>query len=150
MNNNQAFLTFTVQDQRYAFSIEDVVEVAPMVELMHTPSDNPAFLGVANRHGTPLPMVDLGQVFNQKSTPVTSTTLFVVGKTDADNFIGLLVDEIHHVDYVDETQYKATHGAEKFIRGIISSNNILTQVIAIAPLVEVYLANAIIDEILKG
>lgn len=149
MTSSNAFLTFTVQDQRYALAIEDVVEVAPMIELMQTPSDNPAFVGVANRHGAPLPMLDLRQVFNQESTTITEATLFVVGRTQTDDFIGLLVDEIHQVDYITNTQIKTTVGAEKFIRGIISSNSILTQVIAIDPLVTVYLSDAVVDEIFK-
>ncbi|MBZ0287863.1 MAG: chemotaxis protein CheW, partial [Anaerolineae bacterium] len=47
---NEPFLTFSLGTQRYALAIEEVVEVATMVELVQVAGMPPEVIGVANRH----------------------------------------------------------------------------------------------------
>ena len=144
--SNQPFLIFTIGEQRYALRIEDVVEVSSMVELMNMPTAQPEIIGVANRHGTPLPMLDLRQVFGHDHTEITASTLFVVAQSNDEQMIGLVVDMIHQVEYIENAQLNRTSGAGKFIHGIINSNNILTQVVDIEMLLNVYFSDAVVDE----
>lgn len=144
--SNQPFLIFTIGEQRYALRIEDVIEVASMVELMKIPTALPEIIGIANRHGTPLPMLDLRQVFGHAHVEITATTLFVVAQSKDVQMIGLVVDMIHQVEYIENVQLNLTSGAGKFIHGIINSNNILTQVVDIEMLLKVYFSDAVVDE----
>ena len=145
-NQSQPFLIFTIGDQRYALSIENVVEVASMVELLKMPTEHPEIAGIANRHGIPLLMLDLRQVFGQTDMVITSNTLFVVAQSKTEQMMGLVVDKIHQVEYVGQAQLNFTAKAGKYIRGIINSNNILTQVIDIETLLQTYFSDTVVDE----
>ncbi|MEQ8672817.1 MAG: chemotaxis protein CheW [Aggregatilineales bacterium] len=142
-------LTFTIGEQYYGLPIERVVEVATMVALIRTPSSNPAVIGIVNRHGSVLPMLDLRRIFADESSVITDATLFIVGQFE-DQQVGLLVDSIEQVEYVAKTQMRLSAAAGKYIHGIISYNNMLIQLITLEPLIEDYLPNeALDDDLLK-
>ena len=137
-------LTFSLGDQRYALLIEDVVEVAAMVDLVKIADSRPEVLGVVNRHGTPLPLFDLRAVFGQPSAPPTDATLFVV-VDDGSRMAGLVLDEIHQVVYLIAEQLRGPSAAEGYIRCIISHKDELVQVIALKPLLAAYVTEQITD-----
>jgi chemotaxis signal transduction protein len=72
------FLLFQMGPQYYALAIDGVVEVAAMVELVQTPGINAEFIGIANRHGAVLPMLDLPVIFRLPPTKIDMSTLFIV------------------------------------------------------------------------
>lgn len=131
-------LTFSLGEQEYALLIEDVVEVAAMVDRVAMPDAPPAIIGVANRRGMPLPLLDLRVVFQQSASPVTSATLFVVAAHE-EQHIGLVVDDLHQVEYADPNHFNELTTSGKYIRGIISLRSQLIPVIALQPLLEAYL-----------
>ena len=137
-------LTFSLDTQRYALLIDDVIEVAAMVNLVKSPGTHPEILGVANRHNTPLPMLDLRVVFGQPATPVSASTFFVV-VSDGTRTAGLVLDEIHQVEYLPAQQLTGPSNAEDYIRCIISHRAELVQVIALKPLLAAYVTEQITD-----
>lgn len=137
--NDLPILTFTLDSQTYALLVEDVVEVAVMVERMAMPDAPPEGVGVVNRHGVPLPLLDLRLVFKHPANPITSATLFIV-VSQAGEQIGLVVDEVYQVEYADSKQFNSTATSGKYIRGIISLRAQLIPVIALASLFETYFA----------
>lgn len=137
-NANTPVLTFTLGQQVYALPIEDVVEVASMVELIEVSASRPEVLGVANRHGAVLLVVDLRHVMGQPVLPVDVSTLFVVVKYQ-EHMLGLVVDTVEQVDYLPLAQISKSTASSKYIRGIISYKQSLIQIIALEPLVSVYL-----------
>ena len=123
------FLTFRLEDQHYALPIENVVEVAAMVALIHTADPDPALLGMANRHETVLPMLDLRVMLDHPAAPITASTLFIVVTYEAHLF-GLVVDEIFQVEYLPT--------AQNSIRGIISYDKRLIQIVTLNTLLTTY------------
>ena len=93
-------LTFRLGRARYALLIEDVVEVAAMVDMLSLPTEQPEVLGYINRRGSVLPLLDLRTVFKQPSAPITSATVFIVA-AGGDKQVGLVVDAVEQVEYVD-------------------------------------------------
>ncbi len=133
-------LTFSLGGQRYGILIADVVEVTAMVELMPIPDSLPEILGVANRHGSVLPMLDLRRVLDHETRPITTSTLFIV-VTDSEHYMGLVVDEVHQVEYLDSDQLTKSQQAGKYIRGIISYESELIQIVDPVSLLTHYLVN---------
>lgn len=131
-------LTFSLGTRLYGLLIDDVVEVAAMVELMPIVDARPEFLGVVNRQGSVLPMLDLRLILGHEHQPISLTTLFVVASAK-ERLVGLVVDEVHQVEYVASNQWQTSHTAGKFIRGIISYKTALMQIIDPSPLVAAYL-----------
>ena len=135
-------LTFSLAGQRYALLITDVVEVVAMVELMTLKDAHPEILGMINRHGTVLPMLDLRLIMGHDARSVTTSTLFIVVEHGSRQF-GLVVDEVHQVEYVDSNQMQTATKAGKFIRGIIGYKSELMQIIDPAPLLVNYLPDEV-------
>lgn len=134
-----AYLTFNLDEQRYALPIEQVVEVAVMVALDTMPDTPPAVLGVANRHGAVLPMLDLRLVFGKPAPPLTSSTLFIVAAYN-DQIVGLVVDEVNQVEYLQPHDSQRRVGSQRYVEQIISQRDMLIQVVALAAVVDDYFA----------
>ena len=139
-NSRLPFLTFNLAAQFYALLVEDVVEVAAMVERMPVPDSPPEVLGIVNRHGTPLLLIDLRMIFKHSAGPITSTTMFVVAGRAGEQQIGLVVDEVHQVEYVDKPQFQELSTSGKYIRGIISYRSQLIPVVSLAALLDAFLS----------
>jgi purine-binding chemotaxis protein CheW len=140
-------LTFALDGQYYALGIDAVVEVAAMVELTNTTDERPEVLGIANRHGEVLPVLDLRVVMKGEVSPIDEWTLFVVAAC-AGTTVGLVVDEVQQVEYVPAAQIHESSASGKYIHGIISYKQRLIQLVALGPLIADY-AGAITDDLLK-
>lgn len=139
----EAILTFSLGAQVYALPIDDVVEVAAMVERTIVPDARPELLGVVNRRGQILPLLDLRLVFHQPAAPVTSATLFIVA-SHADKLVGLVVDEVQQVEYIPAVE--KTRTSAKIIHGIISHKEQLIQIIALPVIMATYLSDEVAAE----
>jgi purine-binding chemotaxis protein CheW len=129
-------LLFQLGGRLYGLPIEDVVEVAAMVELLPLPGSLPEVLGVVNRHGAVLPMLDLRRVFGVEAEPVNSASVFVVAVHN-ERQVGLVVDSVERVAYVNPPIDTASAG--KYIRGIMNDKGNLIQIVALAALINAFL-----------
>jgi len=126
-------LTFRLGEGRYALLIEDVVEVAAMVDMLSLPTERAEILGYINRRGTVVPLVDLRIVFKQPSAPINSATVFIVA-AGGDMKFGLFVDSVEQVEYVDALQMSDTLASSPYLHGIISHQNDMISIIALPSL----------------
>jgi purine-binding chemotaxis protein CheW len=142
VNNHPAapapHLIFKLGDQHYALMIEHVLEVAAMVELVTTPDVDAVFLGIANRHGEPLPMLDLRPVFQQSDACIDTSTLFIVAWL-GDQRVGLVVDEVLRIEYLDTTRMPRYTGSDRFVDGVLTYGEHLIQFVALPSLLAHYL-----------
>jgi purine-binding chemotaxis protein CheW len=76
-------LTFRLANQHYALPIEQVLEVAAMVSITTVPDAPPAMLGLANRHGEVLPIIDMRKAFRLPTSEITVATMFIVAESHA-------------------------------------------------------------------
>ncbi len=126
-------LTFRLGDRRYAILIEDVVEVAAMVDMLSIPAERPEIVGYVNRRGSILPLLDLRTVFKQPSAPITSATVFIV-VAGGNQQIGLIVDAVQQVEYVDALQMSDTLASSPYLHGIISHQDDMISIVALPSL----------------
>mgnify|MGYP003492485273 CR=1 FL=1 len=138
-------LIFNIGDSLYALSIDDIVEVAAMVEMTSVPDAPPEILGVVNRHGAIVPMLDLRRVFKQQTAPVLPSTLFIVVQS-GNSWAGLVVDDVQQVEYVNGAQFEGTSIPGRYIRGMISYKSQLIQLISLPPLWESFLVTQVADK----
>ena len=52
------FVLFSAGDDRFAISSRQVEEILPLAQLKSLPHSHPAFAGLLNYHGTPIPILD--------------------------------------------------------------------------------------------
>lgn len=126
-------LTFRLGERRYALLIEDVVEVAAMVDLLKIPTERAEVLGYINRRGKILPLLDLRTVFNQPFHPITSASVFIV-VAGGDHHFGLVVDAVEQVEYVDALLLSDSMISSPYLHGIISHQDEMVSIIALPAL----------------
>lgn len=90
-------LLFEIGDGRYAITVDQIVEIVPLVRLKKIPMAPPYVAGLMNYRGLPVPVVDLGElVVGEPCEPRFSTRIILVN-------------------------YKPAPGKDKKILGIIAS-----------------------------
>jgi purine-binding chemotaxis protein CheW len=139
-------LTFRLGTQRYALLIEDVIEVVAMVEFMSLPDTTPGVPGMVNRHGTLLPLIDLRAVFKHPVSPITSASVFIVAEGGGKQ-IGLLVDEVQQVDYMDALQMSDAPTSSRYVHGIMSYKEQMISIIALPSLLLAFFPSAVHQEV---
>jgi chemotaxis signal transduction protein len=138
------YLIFRLGSQQYALVVDHVIEVAAMVELVNLPHAQPAILGVANRHGHVLPMLDLRQVFDQRAARIDIATLFIVAQHN-DRQMGLVVDEVQQIGYFDAAVVAQATSAEKYVQGIVTHDGNIIQLIALPQLIAAFLPQEMLE-----
>lgn len=126
-------LTFMLDGRRYAIRVAEVVEVSAMVALDGLAAAREGLLGLANRHGAPLPVYDLRTLMGLQASAISVDSLFIVCEVD-DTLFGLLVDEIQQVIYVPQAAISKIAGAAPAFTQVASYENALIQMISTAPL----------------
>lgn len=131
-----AVLTIRLGEARYAFSIEDVVEVAAMVSVTALTDKPPEWVGLVNRRGTFIPLIDLRRVEDIPSTPITPESLFVVIQHEG-QLLAVLVDDVIQVESIPADRFLDV--TDSGIRGIINHHLFgIVKVLAAQPLVTRY------------
>jgi purine-binding chemotaxis protein CheW len=135
MSSDSVFpvLSFRLGQQDYALLIEDVVEVASMVEVMTMAGVSAEVLGLVNRHGSVLPLLDLRAIFQQSSRPFDIATLFIVAQIQGRQ-AGLVIDEIYQVEHIGMEQLQNIAMRGKYIQNVVRRGDHLMQVVALSPL----------------
>lgn len=128
-------LTFMLGDKRYALQIDYVVEVAAIVEYTTVSDASPALLGIINRHGQVMPLIDLRVVFDCDVTPIDTDVLFIVSNVDK-TLVGLVVDAVNQVEYIEEGDLRVAPGGGRWIEQVASYQDELIQLISLPAIIE--------------
>ncbi|GAB5492165.1 MAG: hypothetical protein Phog2KO_23800 [Phototrophicaceae bacterium] len=110
-----------------------------MMTLSTIPNAPDALIGIVNRHGDALPMLDLRIAFKLEASAPDISTLFIVAQAES-TLVGLVVDEIFQVKYIQNDAIQITQNAGQYITHIISDKNVLYQQINLETLISKYLA----------
>ena len=121
-------LTFMMGDKRYALLIDYVVEVAAMVQFSHVADSTPSLLGMVNRHGQVMPLVDLRIVFGL-DTPVMDTNILFIVARHQNILVGLVVDAVNQVEYIYQSDLRVAPGGGRWINQVASYHDDLLQII---------------------
>ncbi len=127
-------LTFRLGERTYGLLIDNVIEVAAMVEWIPMPGTRPELLGVVNRHESILPLIDLRILFGLPPSAPTIATLFIVVHAHQ-NQLGLVVDEVLQVEYVAQVPVRSAMTGP-IISHIVNHRGELIQLIALEPLIQ--------------
>lgn len=128
--DGQAALRFRLGAQHYALGISEVLEVVALVAISRLPETDPAFLGVANRHGQALPVLDLRTVFHCSEQVLDFSTVFIVALYEGHS-MGLVVDEVVQVIALPVENTLTTARQSPFIQRVVPLKDDLIQVLAL-------------------
>lgn len=134
MNATVPILAFAIGQQAYALRIADVVEVAAMVDVLAIPYAPTGVLGMVNRHGEMIALLDMRVILGSPVQRVGANTIFIVAEYEGQR-MGLVVDSIDLVKYVS---LEAFHPVPQntYINAIVQDHGQVWQMLAAAPLFE--------------
>lgn len=139
------FLTFRLAQQYYALAIADVVEVVAMMQVDSLPDMPQAVLGVVNRHGAALMMLDLRLAFGVDAAPFDLDTLFIVGRHQQ-QMVGLVVDEVLQVRHFATDHRERMTVRDNFISHLITAPERLYQQVRVSSLIDHFFTHTIVNE----
>lgn len=135
--NQIVALTCQLGDHTYALALDYVVEVNAMVELIAIPDAPAEILGMANRHGQLIPIINLRLVFGLSPTPIRLNTLFVVVQYQS-MMLGFVVDDVHRVEYFPTKQVQRADSWGTYIEAVVSDQGRAIQFLALPKLIMRY------------
>jgi purine-binding chemotaxis protein CheW len=119
----QQFLTFQLDNEEYAVSVMQIMEIRGWTETTRLPNTRDFVLGIINLRGIVVPILDIRQRFGMKATELTSKSGVIILSL-VDRFLGILVDSVSDILEVKASDIKAPpindviEGA--FLHGLIS------------------------------
>jgi len=115
-------VNFMLGDELYGQDISFIQEVNRVQEITDVPGSPEYIIGVINRMGNVIPVMDLRKRLGLADLNVTSKSRIIVVEFE-ESLLGLMVDSVHHVleipyDMISETPETAVTDRNKFISGI--------------------------------
>lgn len=106
-----------VGDQRYAVPVNDILEVAALVNLTPLPDAPAEVLGVVNRQGDVIPILDLRLCLGKSAGALDLSTLFIVVE-GAGYTAGLVVDDIQAVTTLPQKAFRLSAKSGPYVQGM--------------------------------
>jgi purine-binding chemotaxis protein CheW len=122
--------------QQYAIPVANILEVAAMVRLTPLPDAPFQVLGVVNRRGAVIPLLDLRLCLGHPATPPDLNTVFVVVQA-AEYAAGLVVDDIKEVAALPAVSAPPARSGP-YIRGMAILNELPVLVLDVAALLRAF------------
>ncbi len=95
-NDTSQFVGFELDDQTYAFRIEEIQEIVILEKVTRTPQ-SPAFCeGVSNLRGSIIPIINLRTLFGLEPKPIDDETRTIVVNV-GERTMGCVVDVVSQV-----------------------------------------------------
>ena len=127
-------LTFMLGARRYGLRIDYVVEVAAIVDYSTVADSSEALLGLINRHGQVVPLIDLRIVFGLDVPPIDTNVLFIVAQYN-DIIVGLVVDAVNQVEYIREGDLRVAPGGGRWVEQVTGYQDELLQLINLSAII---------------
>ncbi len=130
-HTTNSFLSFKLGDETFATNVLKVQEILQLTKITKVPQSPSYMLGVINRHGSVLPVIDTRERFRFVLKDESENTCIIVFSINIDNeplLIGALVDAVLEVFEVDEREIKPPPAIgniykSDIIQGVIKINN---------------------------
>lgn len=103
----QEYVTFSLNDEEYAFdavNVREIIEFGSVTKVPHLPD---FFKGVINLRGTIIPVVDLKQKFGMQSGNYQKHTCVIITEFSR-GIMGVIVDAVSDVMYLSEESISST------------------------------------------
>lgn len=138
----QQYLTFKVENTRYAINVFKIQEVLEYEEPQQIPCSSPLLTGIIRSRDTNIAIMDLRKKFGLgPKIPGTETRTIVLEVVDQDsgviNLYGIVADEVFEVidlddSYLEPLPSKKNFSGAQFVSSVFTQNDIYTLVLDVA------------------
>lgn len=135
----QQYLTFTVENTRYAINVFKIQEVLEYQEPQHIPCSSPLLIGIIRSRDTNIAIMDLRKKFGLSPNdpgPETRTIVLEVDDPESGviNLYGIVADQVYEVIELDSSKLESLpkvknfSGAE-FVSSVFVNNDVYTLIL---------------------
>lgn len=116
------YLTFVLDDRRYAFSIKSVIEIIGIQDITPVPESPVYMKGIINLRGRIIPLIDMRLRFKKEEIPYNKrTSIIIVRINEVD--IGFIVDRVEEVTDISAEELSpppvvTMDGASKYVMAV--------------------------------
>lgn len=138
----QQYLTFKVENTRYAINVFKIQEVLEYEEPQQIPCSSPLLTGIIRSRDTNIAIMDIRKKFGLGSKiPGTETRTIVLEVVDQDsgviNLYGIVADEVFEVidlddSYLEPLPSKKNFSGAQFVSSVFTQNDVYTLVLDVA------------------
>jgi purine-binding chemotaxis protein CheW len=126
LSSNHQYLSFSLDGERYAVSIEKVHEVLVYTHTTPLPGMDAFMKGIVNIRGVGIPVIDLRLMFGMQESPIGKDTAIIVMEIEHDGataVVGVFPDAVHEVVGLPESAIEppprfGSCPATDYIRGV--------------------------------
>jgi purine-binding chemotaxis protein CheW len=138
---SHAYLTFSLGEEKFAISVENVQEVVELEQVTKVPNAPEYMLGIINLRGRVLPLLDTRMKLGLKRTEITKKSRIMIldltTEEDKSLQVGALVDIAKEVIELTEEDIQEAPDFENYktqapITGIVNNRGDITMVMDIA------------------
>ena len=104
-DNTGKYLIFSLADESYGISIQNVKEIIGMVSITSIPNTEECVKGVINLRGKIIPIIDLRIKFSMAPFPYSDRTCIIIVETGSGKGTvqtGIVVDEVFEVLHIKD------------------------------------------------
>lgn len=102
MPNTHAYLRVQLAQEWYGIDVHHIIEVMHLLALNSLPDAPAEILGLMRLREQVIPVIDLRLHLNQSATYSLTTPVIVVKAQE--HVVGLVIDEVDNLIYIDKTQ----------------------------------------------
>ncbi|XOV93414.1 MAG: chemotaxis protein CheW [Bacteroidota bacterium] len=136
-NSKESFVTFMMNEERYAISVFKVTELLEMMPVTKVPRVPEFMRGVINLRGEVIPVIDSRIKFSFPEVADTINTCIIVMQVQIQNRdakVGIIVDSISEVIEIDKKEILPlpslnNHKKSDSVTGVIKENDQITMVL---------------------
>jgi purine-binding chemotaxis protein CheW len=103
MTEQQQYIEFGIEHERYALRIEDIHEIIKMQDITQIPNVMPYVKGVINLRGKVVPVISLRNLFHLGEKQYSKSIRIVV-VLHQENTVGIIVDSVNKVTTFSDFQ----------------------------------------------
>ncbi len=118
--DGKQFLAFLLSGEEYAVDILKVQEIKNWGPVTPIPASPDYMRGIINLRGTVVPVIDLRLRFGLPSKEADLTTAVIIARASSDKaerYVGLVVDEVADVYFLNETEIQERKDVSSAISG---------------------------------
>ncbi|RMF61968.1 MAG: purine-binding chemotaxis protein CheW [Calditrichaeota bacterium] len=120
----ERFSIFELSGKLFGLDIIYSREVIPLPRFTPLPNSDEIFYGVFNNRGEIFPLVDISPILGLPAKQIQSDDMVILVEKEEGFCVGVLVDKIHSIIYVEQNELKSPRGLvsrtmENFLNGLI-------------------------------
>lgn len=124
---NEQYITFTIGEEDYAISIENVEEIVKVTNLIKVPKSQIYFVGLMDIRGKVVNMIDLSKKIMNKKVGESQMNRAIIVKIDGKS-LGIIVDKVSHVvrfaeNQIDPPPPSVKGMSSRYIIGVAKKDN---------------------------